>query len=431
MYEKNFEVGENRFDKRDFLSRADSAKRLSSFLDGATRPVVVALEGGWGTGKTFFLKTWVGERQAAETHSKTVYIDAFAHDYLDDPLIALVHALDVVLEDQKDPIKSSLCKLKAAGKVIAAPAIRVAAAYLSSGATEVVAAAASELSGGAKEYLDGYWKVGESRISAVEEFKKALQDIAKEERIVFVVDELDRCRPDFALALLEIAKHFFSVPNVHFVLGANWQQLEASVSSQYGALIDGYQYLQKFINVRFRLPDPKRSISVAVYCDRRTQELADEYPEFKSRQTLLDSLNSSLEIENIQRKISLRGVELALTRISMLPEFFGRDNWFLRELAIALVLLEVMDSKLFEAVLRGDVREGSGALDVLNDSRQADSQHYIIEMAVRLYLGIEARDQLSQSLDKIYFAHGGWPRMRPTIKRWLQDAFANLSPSEA
>ena len=70
---------------------------------------------------------------------------------------------------------------------------------------------------------------------------------------VIIVDELDRCRPDFALSVLERIKHLFSVKNVVFVLSMKKVQLEKSICHIYGN-IDAAEYLQKFINCEITLP---------------------------------------------------------------------------------------------------------------------------------------------------------------------------------
>lgn len=70
-------------------------------------------------------------------------------------------------------------------------------------------------------------KTGEER-ALLENFRKALENVSRsitEKKsnhqsppLVFIVDELDRCRPPFALDVIERIKHLFSVPNVCFVL---------------------------------------------------------------------------------------------------------------------------------------------------------------------------------------------------------------------
>ena len=74
-------------------------------------------------------------------------------------------------------------------------------------------------------------------------------------KVIFVIDELDRCRPDYALELLEVIKHFFSVSRVHFVFGVNLEALKEMVRTRYGKEIDATTYLQKFIQVTLELPD--------------------------------------------------------------------------------------------------------------------------------------------------------------------------------
>ena len=84
-----------------------------------------------------------------------------------------------------------------------------------------------------------------------EAFKQKLADLAQciqedtGHPLVFLVDELDRCRPTYALEVLERVKHLFDVPNVVFVFGVNRDVLANAVASTYG-IEDGWHYLSKF-----------------------------------------------------------------------------------------------------------------------------------------------------------------------------------------
>lgn len=64
--------------------------------------------------------------------------------------------------------------------------------------------------------------------------------------LVVIIDELDRCRPDFALGTLEALKHFFRADRLHFVLVTNLEQLQSFVASKYGIGDRGAEYLQKY-----------------------------------------------------------------------------------------------------------------------------------------------------------------------------------------
>lgn len=76
----------------------------------------------------------------------------------------------------------------------------------------------------------------------------------KRSPIAFFIDELDRCRPDYAVRLLERLKHLFSIAGVFFVLAVDRQQLEASVQGVYGANLNATGYPRKFIDLRYPLP---------------------------------------------------------------------------------------------------------------------------------------------------------------------------------
>ena len=249
------DVGNDGFDEHDLLGRKSSAKQLTELVDRIEDPMEIALDGGWGTGKTFFLKLWVGEHRKLIGKATIIYFDAFAHDFLNDPLAGLVIRLNEERAAEDEKTKTTLREIKDAARKLAFPAARIGAAFASFGVSEAAAGAAqaiaSELEGVAKDP----WETEIARINAIENFKCGLYQLAQERTLVFVVDELDRCRPDYALSLLEIIKHVFEVHRVHFVLGANIDALKSSVAVRYGADMDAAHYLQKFISLTITLPD--------------------------------------------------------------------------------------------------------------------------------------------------------------------------------
>ena len=75
-----------------------------------------------------------------------------------------------------------------------------------------------------------------------------------EHPLVFIIDELDRCRPTFAIELLERVKHIFDVPNLVFVFGINRNELCSALQSVYGN-IDATVYLRRFFDMEFMLSE--------------------------------------------------------------------------------------------------------------------------------------------------------------------------------
>ncbi|RYG85594.1 MAG: hypothetical protein EON58_22810, partial [Alphaproteobacteria bacterium] len=86
--------------------------------------------------------------------------------------------------------------------------------------------------------------------------------------IVIVIDELDRCRPTYAIRLLEEIKHLFDVPGLIFVLAIHSEQLARSVSGAYGSMFDGRAYLRRFIDRQYSLAEPRLAALVEKLFDQ-------------------------------------------------------------------------------------------------------------------------------------------------------------------
>ena len=107
---------ETAFDN-EIIDQSKTSKSLSEIVDRIEDPLVIALDGQWGTGKSYFLKRWV----AAHTKQNggkalTIYFDAFAHDYLDEPLISIVSAVSTRVPETK---QAKISKLKAMAAKVA------------------------------------------------------------------------------------------------------------------------------------------------------------------------------------------------------------------------------------------------------------------------------------------------------------------------
>jgi hypothetical protein len=242
----------------DILGRRKLSKQLSDLVERIDNPVVMALDDSWGTGKSYFLKRWVSAHKLENDGSAiTVYFDAFESDYLADPLVSLITSISERIPDTQNKIVNDW---KSVAAKLAKPAFGVALSIATFGAKqqleELGDAVVDAVSAETGEVAEKLWKAEQDRKQEVEVFKSLLVELTKNGSVpvVIVVDELDRCRPDFALSLLEIIKHFFSVPKVHFILGVNTKALESSVRARYGEGIDAKNYLKKFINISFSLP---------------------------------------------------------------------------------------------------------------------------------------------------------------------------------
>ena len=253
------------FEDTDIFEYKAFGERFANIVESGDSELVIALDGRWGSGKTTFTQQWAGLlRQRGHA---VVQFDAFAHDYQDDALIALAGELYARSEGKTEgglnKLRTSFLK-SAAGLTKALPSLstRLAVNFVAQGALPpaVVSKLTEALEKKKESYVEERIKQAKTAKEAVGEFRKHLSILATELAeskgpCIFIVDELDRCKPTFALNLLERIKHLFSVKGLCFVLVAHLPQLARMVEKEYGG-DTGREYLEKFYDLRITLPVP-------------------------------------------------------------------------------------------------------------------------------------------------------------------------------
>ncbi len=364
----------------DILDRQKTSKQLSVLVERIEDPIVIALDDSWGSGKSYFLKRWVGAHKSEnEGTATTIYFDAFAHDYLSDPLVSLITAVADRLPDTKS---TKIDKWKGCAKKLVRPAFGIGLNVLTLGVKEQLDemgdAIADAIRDEVKDATSDLWKVEKGRIEAVGEFKTLLTDMA-EEPIVIVVDELDRCRPDYALSVLEVIKHFFAVPKVHFVLGVNSTALENSVKARYGADIDAAAYLKKFINVSFSLPRVVGRDQAALqrYMEHLIEDM--DLPQDVSLRCL-----NLLGYVAAAQEVSLRDVGKICSKLALAPSDVFEKKWpegrkdIFCVLIVASVVAPPLHKRLVTAqATTAEIRQFIGATDL--NTRHETSEGYNCE----------------------------------------------------
>lgn len=241
----------------DKLDRERYADFLTQLVLRSNTPLVLGLDSDWGTGKTTFAKMW---RQKLEVDGcETLYFNAWETDYVAEPLVALVGELDIArrgrAEDQFEKVKCLAAEVLRKALPIAA---RLLTAGLLDVKTEEIKEALEQLSEeAAEETIEAY----RTQKDELKKFREALIELLKEIRgdkpLVFFIDELDRCRPTFAVELLERIKHLFEVEGIVFVLVMHREQLAHSVRGLYGGQFDASAYLRRFLDLSYSLPVPQ------------------------------------------------------------------------------------------------------------------------------------------------------------------------------
>jgi hypothetical protein len=227
---------------------------------------VLNVNGAWGTGKSFFVQRWA--EQLRQAGHPVVEFNAWENDSVEDPLAPLIATL---IDSQKKVLPPTVGdKLKhGCGKYIMAGGGLIVRAGLKQlvgekgidSVNEMLSSdSENELIELAGKHVDEQLekqKAAKSIVGQLKAFVTAIEAHKDMKLPIFIfIDELDRCRPTFAIELLERVKHLFGVDGIKFVISTDSTQLVHSIQGVYGANFDSYSYLRRFFDETFTLPNP-------------------------------------------------------------------------------------------------------------------------------------------------------------------------------
>ncbi|EEZ71961.1 P-loop NTPase fold protein [Neisseria cinerea] len=274
---------EKTFDTHDEFNRKPIAENIIKLLTLPIDLSPMVIDGGWGTGKTEFCQKLIRLMEQQQLNYQPVYIDAFRSDHSGEPLLALLAEIiktctpedtDEQPSEQRKNITRKVAK--AAGFVMKTVA-KAAVGHVLKQNTDDLAEEFQQIMNGdqdadslAETVTDAAVTIASHTIDAtveallkeqieaeknLETLKACLTELAADKPIILFIDELDRCRPDYAVDMLEVIKHVFDIENVKVVLVTNTKQLRATINHRYGVEVDAQKYLDKFLKYSFALPE--------------------------------------------------------------------------------------------------------------------------------------------------------------------------------
>ena len=247
----------------DPINRNKDIVYFYNILQAQESASAIAIDGRWGSGKTFFVRqtkmvinalnpsSTIDEETKAkatvrlpfskndeenENYSIAVYYDAWENDNDTEPVLSLIY--EITKQLSVDFSLSDISVVKTAGAIIEA------------------------ISGhninGIKDALtseDPFKKFKEEK-DVEQKIKDFFANILVERgnRLIIFIDELDRCKPTFAVHLLEQIKHYIFDDRITFVFSINLEQLQHTIKQYYGADFDSCRYLDRFFDLRISMP---------------------------------------------------------------------------------------------------------------------------------------------------------------------------------
>ncbi|CUB03761.1 KAP family P-loop NTPase fold protein [Marinomonas fungiae] len=314
------------------IKRKELAERFTQYLntrDTEEHAFPVNLNGAWGTGKTFFVNNW--KLLVKDQGHIGIKIDAWESDYLDDPLTIIIAEIieqlkgrcnDLQFHEQEKKVANALVQLKSALPAIAKALIGI---FLGKDAADSIGSIVEAIAKTGIEHqkYEPDLNMGELGLEAtrahirhkqfIKDFKDEvgkLVDIAqpnKTDKKVFVfIDELDRCRPTYAIEMLETVKHLFDIPNFVFVFSTDTKQLQHSIKAVYGQDFDSHEYLSRFFEQRLTLPEPDffEFLTAEKMFDSKEFKPLPTLPEIKTPEELRAAV--ALVCQMNQAQLSLR-----------------------------------------------------------------------------------------------------------------------------
>ncbi|HIF9184588.1 TPA: KAP family P-loop NTPase fold protein [Photobacterium damselae] len=405
--------------EKDLFHRKQFGDRLYNLINNSDENLVLALDAQWGEGKSTFIKMWSGEnRYKQEPPLETIYFDAFENDYQKEPFLALASEIYELLEDKVESKKQEF-KEKAAqvfktfSRGVIKTGIRLGTAGVIDGT--LLDQAENDISTLVSEQVDSIisskFESSKADKLALKNFKEFLSDVALNhtpgKRIVFVIDELDRCRPDFALDLLENIKHLFSVSGITFLLVMNRKQLEESVKCRYGDGIDSVTYLQKFINVWLSLP---RS-SGKYQQDDGAKYLMTSFDLMAVEKGIHNKIAAQI-LESLVKhlKPSFRDIERILTYFAIIENSRSEPmNDYYQGMMATVCFMKVINPRMLDAIISKRA-SGQELLDFLQMSDGSDysEEHALKYLAAKIDfdLASEERRHEMQENDRLNSIYG-------------------------
>lgn len=348
--------------EEDLLDLSEFANRLEKFISVerhfVSGSLVLSLSSRFGMGKTTFLRMWRASLEAQERDDDPLVIitlNAWESDYYGDPLFAILSNLIEALQSAGQQAKPIIDAAKDVGWFATAIGNQIAAKI--AGIDAMAAGAIAEKKKNARNGASTF-----DAFSTFEQRKKAMRHLqsvigqfinSSNLHVLFLVDELDRCRPDYAISYLETIKHIFDIRGATFVLAADRNQLENSAKTAFGSDLDFDEYYRKFIHREVSLP--------AIY-ENGYKKLASayvrEYLERNGLRNCFMKLDDDYRIENIVEFVSaLRLTPRQIQEVfRILGHVFatsqdnrGRLRWCIATGTIAMAALKVADRYAYES----------------------------------------------------------------------------------
>lgn len=329
------------FKRDDKLGRLKYAEFLKTIIlnsdqykrDLLTNAYTIAVDSPWGTGKSYFFNMFMNYCRGYEGQNyscdgelnsmKIIYYNAWQNDFWDNPFEPIMNIIleEGLIEDQlkiendEDAVNSFVSVVKKVGYGFAKTQVKK---YCGEEVADIV-------EGGAAS-INKHLSVENNLFKEFRDFRDSITNLKQmlskyisysDKKLVVIVDELDRCKPLFAIQTLEIIKHLFDVKDMVFVFAVDISQLSCSIKTVYGQDMDSTGYLCRFFDYISKIPQTSYDLFIKDQLNNITciQQLEDKEEFIKDINEFVIKIQSYF-------KLTLRDLDTVLKSYNIMCDLF-------------------------------------------------------------------------------------------------------------
>ena len=308
------------------LNRKEYGEFICDYITGEKDGFVLNLNGAWGAGKTEFLKR-IYTHLITQRHP-VIYINAWESDFSKEPLAVVISELlgqlsRLAIGIEKEPsvldTKIHIAKIM---KGLTIGLAGLASTATTGTPTLGTAMVSAMLESEPTKYIDTIVNEYSEQMDAIESIRESLAKLAitlKENYfanvpVVILLDELDRCRPTYAIEMLEVIKHFFKTENMVFLVATDTEQLSHSIKAVYGQDFESKDYLKRFFDRKATLPEPEIEHYLNAYTiDYSKYDELTLFPELEGL-TIKGTINKSIALLSKAYDLHIRDIDQLMNK---------------------------------------------------------------------------------------------------------------------
>lgn len=243
--------------EQDKIGREEVVDKICGLVDSLEKDknFCLALNGAWGSGKTFVLDM-IEEKLSERQEYIVIKYDAWENNFYPDPLIAILSCVIDGIDEKLyllDRKKERAMKAAKSGvNTLAKVSAKIEKLQtVIEGIKNIIKIFHNPIDTAVLGDFKSYKTLLKETKDILNEITQVGEYREKQTKLIILVDEIDRCLPDEQLKILERLHHLFDIKNCVVIVTMNQASVVKTVHTIYG--IDGYEYLRKFFDFTLKL----------------------------------------------------------------------------------------------------------------------------------------------------------------------------------